>query len=339
MTLYEELEVPATASVDEIKAAYRRLAQAYHPDRNLGATEAVRRMAEDRLKRLNAAYAVLKDPEKKQKYDAGLRVVPKPSPPQTPRHEPTRPQPKPKRPEPDLKREAELAGLRQQIKDIAQRRERLDGRFRRRLSQAEQEYEAALEAWRLSRSRAQRASDQRRYRALWAWLAAGLGTIGVVGLGVSLATAGASDGGLVQTWLGRLAIAASVLAFEIVLGGAALHNLGVRLRRLVTGLRWRSWSMGLVAGVVLVFVAAMLVADRLDANNPATYAWPLLLHVAVGGLWFVQTRVAIDLPPPEDRSADVRHEHQHTLSEFDATVAGDLRALLARLRVRETQTA
>ncbi|MFP5213313.1 MAG: DnaJ C-terminal domain-containing protein [Acidobacteriota bacterium] len=60
---YEVLGVGRTASQEEIQKAYRKLARKYHPDVNKAAD------AEDKFKELNEAYEVLKDPDKRQKYD------------------------------------------------------------------------------------------------------------------------------------------------------------------------------------------------------------------------------------------------------------------------------
>ena len=61
---YEVLGVEKTASVEEIKKAYRKKAIQYHPDKNPGDKQ-----AEENFKEAAEAYDVLSDPQKRQRYD------------------------------------------------------------------------------------------------------------------------------------------------------------------------------------------------------------------------------------------------------------------------------
>jgi len=61
---YETLGVSRTAAPDEIKRQYYKLAMEYHPDRNKGD-----KAAEEKLQKINVAYSVLKDEEKRRQYD------------------------------------------------------------------------------------------------------------------------------------------------------------------------------------------------------------------------------------------------------------------------------
>ena len=63
-TLYDTLGVSKSASQDEIKKAYRKLAREHHPDRNPGDTA-----AEARFKEVQHAYDVLGDEKKRKEYD------------------------------------------------------------------------------------------------------------------------------------------------------------------------------------------------------------------------------------------------------------------------------
>ena len=62
---YEVLGVDKSASADDIKKAYRKLAMKYHPDRNPGD-----KSAEEKFKEVGEAYEVLSDADKRSRYDS-----------------------------------------------------------------------------------------------------------------------------------------------------------------------------------------------------------------------------------------------------------------------------
>ncbi len=68
---YRVLGVPVTATTEEIRRSYRELMRRCHPDRVRDPDQ--RRLAEERAKLLNAAYAVLSDPMQRRTYDEQLR--------------------------------------------------------------------------------------------------------------------------------------------------------------------------------------------------------------------------------------------------------------------------
>jgi molecular chaperone DnaJ len=61
---YEVLEVPREVDEEGLKKSYRKLAMQYHPDRNVGHAE-----AEIKFKEVTEAFEVLRDPQKRQRYD------------------------------------------------------------------------------------------------------------------------------------------------------------------------------------------------------------------------------------------------------------------------------
>lgn len=67
---YKVLAVDKESSADDIKKAYRKLAQKYHPDANPGDTE-----AEERFKEISEAYATLSNDEQRKEYDQVRRVA------------------------------------------------------------------------------------------------------------------------------------------------------------------------------------------------------------------------------------------------------------------------
>jgi curved DNA-binding protein CbpA len=66
-TLYDVLEIPASSTSEEIKAAYKKLAKKYHPDKNAGNI-----WSEDQFKKINQAYQILSNPSKRSLYDNRL---------------------------------------------------------------------------------------------------------------------------------------------------------------------------------------------------------------------------------------------------------------------------
>jgi DnaJ-class molecular chaperone len=70
LTYYDVLHVDRHAAQDSVRWAYRQLARRYHPDHAPGDADAHRLMAE-----LNAAYAVLSDPEQRALYDQRIDAI------------------------------------------------------------------------------------------------------------------------------------------------------------------------------------------------------------------------------------------------------------------------
>lgn len=67
---YKVLGIPETASAEEVKKAYRKLAQTHHPDANPDKPE-----AENKFKEISEAYATLSDPEQRKEYDQVRRLA------------------------------------------------------------------------------------------------------------------------------------------------------------------------------------------------------------------------------------------------------------------------
>lgn len=62
---YEVLGLPKTATIEEVKKAYKKLAIKWHPDKNPNNKE----QAKEKFREISEAYEILSDPEKKSSYD------------------------------------------------------------------------------------------------------------------------------------------------------------------------------------------------------------------------------------------------------------------------------
>jgi hypothetical protein len=132
---YFLLGLPRFAPLDEVKAAYRKLAAQYHPDKVAELGPEAEEEATAKMQELNEAMAVLSDPARRQQYHQLLDLIPerplspppKPKPKLPPRPvtpsveavpEPSQPQPPP--PEPEVKRdllvEEQLRGIRDAVR-------------------------------------------------------------------------------------------------------------------------------------------------------------------------------------------------------------------------------
>ncbi|KIJ44412.1 hypothetical protein M422DRAFT_779483 [Sphaerobolus stellatus SS14] len=69
ISLYTVLSIDSTASANEIKSAYRKLALVHHPDKHASASEEAQKAAALRFQQVGFAYAVLGDEKRRKKYD------------------------------------------------------------------------------------------------------------------------------------------------------------------------------------------------------------------------------------------------------------------------------
>src|SRR5215471_14571694 len=78
MNYYEEFGIPPDATSEEIRQAYKALARLVHPD--VHSDQKLRNAAEREMRRINAIFDVLINPQKRKAYDEGLLGAPIPGP-------------------------------------------------------------------------------------------------------------------------------------------------------------------------------------------------------------------------------------------------------------------
>lgn len=76
---YDVLGLGLLALPDEVREAHRRLAKVFHPDRHAAGNPVVAAHAQQVMARINEAYAVLDDPDRRQDYDRWLSGDPGPA--------------------------------------------------------------------------------------------------------------------------------------------------------------------------------------------------------------------------------------------------------------------
>ena len=70
--LFTVLELKVSATTEDVRQAYKKLAMKFHPDKTEGLPEAVKRESEERFKQISHAYEILTDPEKRRKLSPTL---------------------------------------------------------------------------------------------------------------------------------------------------------------------------------------------------------------------------------------------------------------------------
>lgn len=366
MTYYDDLEVPVSATADEIKAAYRRLAQDYHPDRNQGATVAVRRMAEERLKRINVAYETLKDPARRQRYDATQAAPRSESRRSSPSGPGSRSQQESSngrgsgdssadggarsqeeahtrdderaraRQEQQRQDQAEIERLKRRLREIEAERARLSATFQARLDEAQRRFAEADAHWQQQKreSAAQRRRARRRAAGLWLVAALGL-VLAMTGVVLflhpeALAFWKVGDSPAQRTLLAQLAFLGVVLIYEWLASVAVLWPIGRGLGGL-----WRTAALGLAAVLATLLATACMVSATWVSLESAAYAivcWPAVIHGAMGLMVIgAAGRHQGESRRPTDTGADVRSERDQTLRRFDGDVAMEYQRITARL--------